>query len=426
VDLSAPRVRVTLKRAAGDTALVLFEASENATIYYTLDGTDPQSSPTARTAAGKRLRATDRVKVRRAADTRLAFYAEDAAGNQSRVSVMDLFKPRAVPNMPDGADIVYDRVLSVSFYTYDEGRIYYARHGAVPTTDSAVYREPITLVRSDTICAFVVDRTGAFGELDTFVYVIDLPPAPAFTVAPAQDSVMVGQAALFDASGTTDNESPVSRLAFRWDFDGDGVFDTPFAGSPAATHAYAWPGIYRVAVEARDGRKRTGRAEAEVSVRSECPADMVFVPAHEGGGFCIDRYEWPNAEGKAPLTGVSWVEAKMHCFDSGKRLCRAREWEAACRGGSAKPYPYGTEYDAGRCPTEGKKPRPAGSFPECGEGFGLRDMVGNVWEWVEDKQHGAPLQMGGSYRLGSLAHCGQTTEGRVAATSEDTGFRCCR
>ena len=74
----------------------------------------------------------------------------------------------------------------------------------------------------------------------------------------------------------------------------------------------------------------------------------------------------------------------MHCLDAGKRLCSAQELEDACRGGSRKQFPYGNTYEPQKCPTEGDKPQPSGRYDACGEGFGLRDMIGNVWEWVND------------------------------------------
>ncbi len=426
VDLVAPQVHITLKRGAGDSAIVLFEASENATVYYTVDGTSPYDSPNTRTAGSKLMSSSGRAKVLRSEDTRLAYYAEDAAGNMSRLNVIDLFKPRAVPSVPAGPDIMYDRALSVALHTYDEGSIYYSRHGNIPTVDSTLYQEPITIVRSDTICAFVVDQSGTFGEVDTFVYIIDLPPQASYQVSPGPDSLMIGRAVTFDASSSTDTESPLARLTFRWDFDGDGAYDTEFASSPTAVHTYETAGVYVPAVEARDERGRTADYAMDVLVRRHCPDGMVFVADTSGQAFCIDRYEWPNAEGERPLTNVSWVEAKMYCLDAGKRLCTAAEWKTACRGAGVEAYPYGSEYEAGRCPTEGDEAFEAGSFAECGEGFGLRDMVGNVWDWVEDKHGMSPLRLGGSYRMGSLAHCGVTTEGRVSSKAADVGFRCCK
>jgi hypothetical protein len=263
------------------------------------------------------------------------------------------------------------------------------------------------------------------GAVDTFVYLIDLPPTARFSVLPAADSVPVGAPVRLDASGTSDPETPLAELMFRWDFEGDGVFDTPFGSSPVATHAFARPGVFRPLVEAMDSRKRVGSFSLQVAVRDRCPEGMVSVVTPERH-FCIDRYEWPDTAGKQPTAGYSWVQAKMACLDAGKRLCSAAEWQAACYGREKLPYPYGIDYQKKRCPTEGTHVYASGAFAQCGEGYGLHDMVGNLWEWVEDKRGDAPLQVGGSYRLGGVANCGLVTEGTVAARSQDVGFRCCK
>ncbi|MBD3393674.1 MAG: SUMF1/EgtB/PvdO family nonheme iron enzyme [Chitinivibrionales bacterium] len=426
IDWSAPRVNVSLRKGAKDSIILFFEANENITLYYTLDGSNPAYSPTTQIAANKFFLSRDRLVLERAPDTRLAFYAEDIAGNQSSVSILDLNKPSAIPSIPSGPDIVHDRMLSISLNTYDDrSQIYYERHGKTPTLRSRVFTEPITLLSSDTIVTFVVDASGYRGDPDTFVYLLDLPPSPQFTTSP--DTADIGRPLMFDASRTVDQESPVKRLIFKWDFDGDGAFDAAREGSPLVKHTYTAAGRYTVTLEVADPRKRTARAVREVLVRGYCPEGMAFVARAGGGSFCIDRYEWPNRKGGAPATEVSWVRARMYCTDAGKRLCTAEEWRYACSGGAGPVgYPYGQDYRKGRCPSEGESAYPSGGFTSCGEGFGLRDMVGNAWEWVVDKEGRRAQMAGGSFRNGKSAHCGQSAAGDITQKSKDVGFRCCR
>lgn len=72
---------------------------------------------------------------------------------------------------------------------------------------------------------------------------------------------------------------------------------------------------------------------------AECPADMVNID----GRYCIDRYEYPNEEGKFPLVAVDWSKASAICGSHGKRLCRAEEWIFACGSAQGDKYPYGNE-----------------------------------------------------------------------------------
>jgi PKD repeat protein len=426
IDLTPPQTDVIVKKGNNDSVSVFFECSKNSTIYYTVDGSNPAYSATTRTAGNKFLTSRDRISIKRIGDVKLAFYAEDAAGNQSPIRVLDVFKPRAVPNVPAGRERIYDRVLSVALNTFDsKSVVYYARHNHVPTTDSAVFLLPLTLVASDTIMAFVVDAAGYRGQIDTFVYLIDLPPSPEFIALPAE--VKQGIVVTFDGSKTIDYETPTNRLMFRWDFDGDGTFDTPWKNEPVVSRSFTAPGRYGVTLQVKDENSRTSTLKKDVLVQELCPLGMVSLARANGRTFCIDKYEWPNIAGEKPLTSVSWVQAKISCMDAGKRLCSAEEWSAACRGPSAKSgYPYGVKYEKGKCPSEGTGVYRSGKFGQCGDPAGAKDMVGNVWEWVEDKRGDYPVMMGGSFRFGDAADCGLSSEGGVGLRSNEVGFRCCK
>lgn len=423
LDWTSPQVDINLRKGINDSVIVFFQCSENATIYYTIDGSNPQVSQTTRTAGNKFLQSSDRITLPRKTDMDFAFYAEDAAGNQSIISVVDIFSPRAVPNVPAGADRLYDRVLSVTLNSYDQSTIYFEQHGKTPTISSPVFQKPLTLLHSDTLVAFVVDASGYRGETDTFIYQIDLPPSPMFSISP--DTLFPGSKAMFDASLTIDKESRPEKLLFRWDFQGDGVFETEYAGSRKIEFSYSSPGNYNPVLEVKDENYRRSSYSGRITVKERCPPEMASMVGTDGLSFCIDKYEWPNIKGKAPVTNVSWVEAKMNCIDAGKRLCSEQEWQDACNGTMNRMYPYGKLYESGRCPTEGKQVWEAGRFPRCSES-GINDMVGNVWEWVEDKDNDYPLMMGGTFKYGIDAQCKTRSSGTLGSRSGETGFRCCK
>jgi len=425
VDWTPPQVNAALRKGVNDSIIVFLEANENVTFYYTLDGSNPVYSATANVAANKFFLSRDRLVLQRTADTKLTFFAEDLAGNQSPVTILDLFKPRAVPNIPAGRTIVYDRMLSVALNTYDDkSQIYFERHGKTPTLQSPLYTGPITLLKSDTITAFVVDASGTRGDIDTFVYILDLAPSPYFVFSP--DTAEVGDAVAFDASATFDQESPIKRLTFAWDFDGDGKTDMVREGAADAAYAYTAAGRYAATLTVTDPGRHSAQIVREILVRGRCPDNMVSVIPAGVAPFCIDRYEWPNRAGKTPQAAVSWVRAHMYCSDEGKRLCTAEEWRSACSGGADRAYPYGPAYESGRCPCEGEAAHPSGRFPSCNEGFGLHDMTGNLWEWVADKSGMRARLAGGSYKSRAAAHCGLVSEGSIVEQSEDVGFRCCK
>jgi formylglycine-generating enzyme required for sulfatase activity len=121
--------------------------------------------------------------------------------------------------------------------------------------------------------------------------------------------------------------------------------------------------------------------------------------------------------GRKPVINVSWEEAQKYVAwlsrMTGKpyRLLSESEWEYAARGitSADAPHPkyfwgdgdedicahanladksYSRRYsgDAVNCDDKFENTAPVGQFPA--NAFGLHDMAGNVWQWVEDSWHG--------------------------------------
>ena len=120
-----------------------------------------------------------------------------------------------------------------------------------------------------------------------------------------------------------------------------------------------------------------------------------------GDGGC--RGHRPDDEGwgrgNRPVVNVSWEDARGYVGwlsrKTGKeyRLLSESEWEYVARGGTQTEYWWGDEIGGGRANCDGcgsrwddEKTAPVGSFRA--NGFGLYDVHGNVWEWVEDCSHG--------------------------------------
>jgi formylglycine-generating enzyme required for sulfatase activity len=86
-----------------------------------------------------------------------------------------------------------------------------------------------------------------------------------------------------------------------------------------------------------------------------------------------------------PAACLSWYEAEAYARWRGGRLPTEAEWEYAARGPQSLIYPWGNEFDAGRCNVvDSTGLKPAGSYPAGASWVGALDMAGNVMEWVQD------------------------------------------
>lgn len=171
---------------------------------------------------------------------------------------------------------------------------------------------------------------------------------------------------------------------------------------------------------------------------TDYPAPSSFI----NGGF-------PEFAKDHPVTFVSWYDAKNYCKWAGLRLPTESEWEKAARGTDGRDFPWGNDWnkDFSNNPIkESTGPEPVGSYENGKSPYGLYDMSGNVWEWVDESYHGHPGQTfvnpeyNESYKIlkgGSWWNCMYYSCGLSApvynrsffepeTTNNNFGFRCAR
>jgi len=82
--------------------------------------------------------------------------------------------------------------------------------------------------------------------------------------------------------------------------------------------------------------------------------------------------------GVLPSSCITWFQANQACALSGKRLIRNGEWQ---RAAASTPDSGNGPMD---CNTQSGGPSNTGSRTNCKSAWGVFDMVGNMYEWVED------------------------------------------
>ncbi len=174
-----------------------------------------------------------------------------------------------------------------------------------------------------------------------------------------------------------------------------------------------------------------------------------FNPRHESGELRGYRIDHPDQ----PVARVSWDDARAFCNHFGLRLLTDSEWEYIARGGVDGRFPWGDGV-AGAAGAANVLDRAGlSAFPaardrsfdieDCavvaaatgsfrGNGFGLCDVIGNVWEWVADgptdssRERAEALRFvrGGSFLTGPDRCRASHRETRSRwARLPDTGFR---
>lgn len=230
------------------------------------------------------------------------------------------------------------------------------------------------------------------------------PAPPGMVGIPGGDFMMGGEGPL-----TRADEKPVHRVRVDgfW-MDATEVTNAEFRRFVDATHYLT---TAEQAPKLEDIMAQLPPGSPQPPADSLKPGALVFVSPKVPGEYWwrwVEGANWRHPQGPGsglegkddhPVVQVSWYDATAYAQWAGKRLPTEAEWEYAARGGlQKKAFAWGNQH-----PNQGK-PRaniwqgrfpfknsgadgytgtsPVKSFPP--NGFGIYDMTGNAWEWVED------------------------------------------
>lgn len=208
----------------------------------------------------------------------------------------------------------------------------------------------------------------------------------------------------------SDHHYPEERPAHRVRVDAFLIDVAPVTNAEFAAFVAA-TGYVTVAEKRPDPRDYPGASPGMLK-----PGSLVFTPPDEP----VDLHDWrrwwsfrfracwrrPYGPGTGireiedhPVVHVAHADAAAYAQWVGKELPTEAEWEFAARGGlDGAEFAWGDELEPGGRPmantwqgafptenlaTDGfERTSPVASFPP--NGYGLYDMIGNVWEWTAD------------------------------------------
>jgi formylglycine-generating enzyme required for sulfatase activity len=132
------------------------------------------------------------------------------------------------------------------------------------------------------------------------------------------------------------------------------------------------------------------------------PADPTNFLKHWSSGT------YPAGWANMPVTYVSIEDARAYAAWAGKRLPNDWEWQYAAQGTDGRIHPWGNTFDATRVPAQGsgaaKVPDDVNAHPSGDNPLGIKDLVGNVWQWTneyaDEHTRGATLRGGSKYAAG--------------------------
>lgn len=167
------------------------------------------------------------------------------------------------------------------------------------------------------------------------------------------------------------------------------VADTSFV---TESETFGWSFVFELALDPTVAAKIT---QAVQGAEWWLPVQGAYWKEPEGPGTDVLK----TNRSDHPVVQVSWNDAKAYCEWRGARLPTEAEWEFGARAGGTGLFPWGNDLTpdgAHRANIwQGDFPKvntaddgfkftnPVNALPAQNQ-LGLKNMIGNVWEWVED------------------------------------------
>lgn len=108
------------------------------------------------------------------------------------------------------------------------------------------------------------------------------------------------------------------------------------------------------------------------------PADTTGYLRHWQSGM------FRQGQDKYPVVNVSYEDIIAYTKWAGKRLPTEAEWQLAAQGLDKRKWPWGDDFHGTYCNNSFHRPTPVDAFTKGQSPYGVIDMVGNVWQMMND------------------------------------------
>jgi formylglycine-generating enzyme required for sulfatase activity/energy-coupling factor transporter ATP-binding protein EcfA2 len=198
-------------------------------------------------------------------------------------------------------------------------------------------------------------------------------------VQPTIDQVLQGRALAAEALARIDSNTPGTRPAFWRLPRGEPVWVEVPAGK-----------FYM----GEDGEQHQLHLEAFLIAKTPITNAQYDLFVRDAGHSAPDYWadgRPPRGLESHPVVYVTWNDAMAYCdwlsrkMEKSITLPSEAQWEKAARGKDKRIYPWGDEWEPGKCNSSELglgQTTPVGIFPEGRSPYGCLDMSGNVWEWT--------------------------------------------
>jgi PKD repeat protein len=133
-----------------------------------------------------------------------------------------------------------------------------------------------------TVILEIKDLDGETDTEETTITIVENEaPIPSFSISPASGTP--GTTFYVDASDSSDSQYKSTNLEVRWDWEGDGTYDTTFEIDKTTSHQYDEAGTYEVTLQVRDPEGTTATTTQTIEVvSSTAPVASLTVDSAEG------------------------------------------------------------------------------------------------------------------------------------------------